>query len=160
MGIIFILDGGLSSNFHLQHITLDEDLKDINKWYQIQGEFEIELKAINLPPKTGVNKFENSSKRRSSILLITRYRTELNKDEFVRLFNEQLVKNGWIFYGKEIQAGFVDYKYCRGNFDATLSEVSGRKIWSDGGNYFQLSFGSGLRTKKIFGGNEIPESCK
>ena len=142
--------------FHMKNI--DEDLSDFDKREAIYKNFENEFKLINLPPNTAVNKFERSGKHLSSILLTTRYRTEIEKSEFFDKLNQELVNKGWIFHRTENEPGFKTYYYCRGKFDASLSLETGQGIWADGADYWQLSFSLGLRTRPLFG-NPLPENC-
>ncbi len=141
--------------FVYHKINSDKDLSDYEKWKSIQTSFEKEFKEIILPPKTAVNKFENMSKPRESILLTTRYRTELNEIEFINHLKNELSKKGWIYYGKS--ENDVDKYFCREKFDAVLHSEGKGGIFGDGANYFQLEFvlGLGVRNRS----QNLPKSC-
>ena len=112
------------------------------------------MKEIKLPPKTAVNKFQKGSKT-FSIFIETRYRTEISQEEFVRHFKNELEKVGWIYYRK---SDSYYYLFCRGKQDAALF-YEGSSLFSDGADYYQLSFTSGLRPQ-IDLSNSLPANCR
>lgn len=142
--------------FIYQEINLDQDLSNTENWMQIQKDFEKEQKELKLPSKTAVNKSENMSKQRTSILVSTRYRTEINENEFVSQIKKELGKKGWIYYDKSENG--VEYYFCREKFDAVLNSQGKGSIFGDGANYYQLEFilGLGVRGRS----QNMPESCK
>ena len=141
--------------FIYQEINLDKDLSDPKRSHKIQQDFEKEFKEIKLPSQTAVNHFENMSKPRSSILLTTRYRTELSKENFVDILQNELNKKGWIYYDKS--ENNTEFYFCRGKFDAVLNYQGGNGIFGDDGNYYSLEFilGLGVRNRSY----NLPKNC-
>lgn len=136
-------------------VNIDEDLSDYDRWKSIQNGFEKEFKEINLPPKTAVNKFENMSKPRGSILLMTRYRTELDEMEFTNHLENELRKKGWVYNGKSENE--VDRYFCREKFGAILHSEGKGGIFGDEANYYELHFvlGLGMRNRS----RNLLENC-
>ena len=110
--------------------------------------------SANLPPKTAVSKF-NSNEKDFSVFIHTRYRTEIDEQEFVKLLTTDLEKKGWIYSDK---ANSDDYLFCRGKADAALFSEGSGGVFSDGGNYFQLSFSLGMRSQVVI--SSRPMSCR
>ena len=142
--------------FIYHEINLDENLSNIEEWKKVQNNFEEEFKQLKLPPKTAVNKSENMSKLRGSILVSNRYRTELDENEFVSQIKNELNKKGWIYYNKSENG--IEYYFCRGKFDAVLNSEGKGGIFGDGASYYQLEFilGLGVRGRS----QNLPEKCK
>lgn len=136
--------------------TLDPDLGNEDLRNKLQAKLEKEMKDIELPPQTAINKFETLGKPKSSILVITRYRSELDRKEFLKKMQMELVKRAWVFYGTRADGG---YSFCRGKLDANLNLEGKNGIWSDGGDYWTLSYSLGLRAKNLIGDNSLPKSC-
>jgi hypothetical protein len=150
----------------IYHIaTIDPELKNTNLRNQLEDKLAKEMKEIPLPPKTTVNRFQSRSKN-YSILVSTRYRTELSEREFVGHFVKELEKTGWVVYRVEnIIDGVIhrpensnDYNFCRGNQHAALNyEGEGGLKFRDGGNYYNLAFTVGLYSDF---NNSRPPSCR
>ena len=136
-------------------VTMDVELKNHELRDQLKKRLEKEMKEINLPPKTAVNNFTGRDKN-FSIFIETRYRTEVGRQEFVHRIAEELGRKGWIYYGNEDSQ---NYSFCRGKHDATLYFEGDGGLFSDDGNYYKLSFHSGLRPLIDFN-NSRPENCK
>ncbi|HEX9960464.1 MAG TPA: hypothetical protein VGB00_06000 [Pyrinomonadaceae bacterium] len=137
-------------------MNVEEDLKDYDKREAIYKNFEDELKTINLPPATAINKIARGGKPRVSILIAAGYRTELRKEVFLENFNRELTGKGWILYQKE---NAFTYNYCRDKFDASIN-LESSSFWSEGADYWILDYSLGLRRGVLFGRDLIPEKCK
>lgn len=139
------------------YVRLDEDLKNEKRIKEIQADFENDLKKIELPLKTAINKSENSGNR-FNISKKRRYRTEMNSQEFFTYFRNQLEKLGWKYYASESEHPFERTdNFCKGKFDAKLSKEFSN-IWSDGADYYELDFSFGhryLKDKSL-----VPKECE
>lgn len=125
--------------------TLDPELRNSELRKQLREKLEKEMKELDLPARTAVNKFEGLDKS-SSILITTRFRTELTDQEFLNHFIEKLKQNGWTYYGVEESN---TYNFCRGKLDATIIR-EGKSIFSnDKENYYILHFSVGLQTTVV-----------
>jgi hypothetical protein len=140
--------------------TLDPDISDNDRRSGLSMKLENELKSIELPTRSAINKFERSGKPLSSILVTMRYRTELDREQFLETMNSELEKRSWISYDNQDEGAFTTFAYCRGKFDAHLDFEKSQGIWADGGDYWSLSFSLGLRTRPLFGFDKLPESCR
>lgn len=130
------------------YLRLDENLKDTEKFRQIQVQLENEFKQIELPSKTAVNNFRNLSKQDVWANLETRYRTEIGYSEFSNHIGNQLKETGWIRYDAN--------KYCKDKFDAEL--VSDSLFSSDErGSYYILRLSFGMR--EYLGNVTLPKEC-
>jgi hypothetical protein len=119
-----------------------------------------EQKAIEIPEKTAVYKSEAGHKA-SSILISTRYRTELGRKEFFQLIDSSLSARGWIRYDRrQEEIAIRSFHYCRRAQDATLYLESKSLFDSDKADYWKLFFTAGLRSGSIFGGDSLPASCR
>jgi hypothetical protein len=137
--------------YHLA--TMNPQLRNSETRKQLRVDLEREMKEINLPSKTAVNKFE-SNDRDFLIFVQTRYRTETDEHEFVKLFTAELQRKGWISYAKN----YDNYSFCRGQADATLFSEGKGGIFGDGANYFQLSFTMGMRPQ--IDNSSRPTNCR
>ena len=135
--------------------TLDPKLRDADLRKQNRELFEKEIKEIKLPPNTAVNKFSSNDKA-FSILVDTRYRTELSESEFIDSFKTELGKKGWLYYGKH---NLSEYHFCRGKADATIFSEGNGGLFSDKANYLTLSFSLGLRPQFDLT-KSLPSSCR
>lgn len=136
-------------------ITMDSELWDYHKKMQLEEGFIGEIKNINLPPKTEVNNFQTLGKR-FTVLVETRYRTELNQREFISYFIKELEKKGWKYYGKEDSRS---YSLCRGKYDAALYYEGDGGLFNENGDYYKLNFSFGLRPLIEFN-NSRPKTCR
>ncbi len=144
--VIFFVIGGIYAV--ISYIKLDENLKDTEKFQQIQAQLENEFKQIALPPKTAVNSFKNTSKQDVWANLETRYRTEIDSLEFYKHINNELEKRGWIRYDAN--------KFCKEGFNAEL--VSDDLFSQDrSGNYYILILSFGKR--EYLGEVTLPKEC-
>ena len=157
VGISVWLTGMVIIFFSLQN--QDPDLSRTRS-HEVAREFETEIKGITIPLRTGLNKFESIVESGSDILVTQVYRTELSDDEFFNSMNEQLVQRRWTLYRRTTESAFTTLKYCRGNFDASLSRKGGGGIWADGATYWHLSMSLGLRVTPLFGSEPMPRSCE
>ena len=147
--LIFVIPTGI-----IYFATMDNDLWYSDQRKKLADVLTTEMKSINLPQKTAINKFHETSKSHQ-VFVYTRYRTELDEKEFVNYFIRELKKRNWIYYGKE----YSEYKFCRGKFDADLTYQNDGGLFSkDNGKYYELSFSKGLRPLFDFSYTR-PESC-
>lgn len=145
--VIFFVIGGIYAIIY--YIKIDENLKDTEKFRQIQVQLENEFKQISLPPKTTVADFKNTSKQDVLVNLETRYRTEIDALEFYERINDELKKKGWIRYDAN--------RFCKQGFDAEL--FSDNRFSSDkSGNYYALIFSFGKR--ELLNDVTVPKICR
>lgn len=153
--IFFSLMSLVIPSFIYHLATLDPELWSKESRKQVKEKFEKEIREIELPSKTAVNKFDSYEKH-FSVFVNIRYRTEIGESEFVKNLKDQLEKKDWIYYGR---GDSQNYLFCRGKADATLYSEGNGKLFSDGGNYFKLYFTLGMRPQIDFD-NFRPTSCR
>ncbi len=124
--------------YHLA--TIDPKLKSTDSRNQLKDKLEKEMKEISLPSKTAVNKFQSNSKD-YSILVSSRYRTELAQQEFINQVSQELIKKGWISYHSR---NADENDFCRENQRASLNYEGQGGLFGDSGNYYNLDFSVGL----------------
>lgn len=134
-------------------------LYDRTKREEVFNRLTSELREIPLPERSAINKSRGHHKA-SIVLVTTRYRSEARPEEFLATMDANLRQRGWSFWrrGNDGSAALV-YHYCRGQEDATLLLESKSFIASDSADYWVLNFSGGMRTKPLFGSNQLPEGC-
>lgn len=136
--------------------TLDHDLSNEERRQELSDRLEKEMKQIPLPPRSAINKFETLGKSMSSVLVHTRFRTELPREQFLVYMQEELIERSWVPRSGNGSA----YFFCRGKLDASLESGGKGAIWSDGADYWTLSFSLGFRTKPLLSPESLPEACQ
>lgn len=140
--------------YHL--LTMDADLWDESRRKKMTADLISEMKSIELPPKTAINRFEGHNEF-GKVFIESRYRTELGSVEFFNYFDHVLQQKGWLRYDQRSD-DLKTYRYCRGHQDAFLALDSGEPIWSnDPGQYWTLGFDMGLRP--MIGSGGRPSEC-
>jgi len=144
------------------YLTLlaDNPLSDRKARTEIFDSLVAEMEGMELPPNSGINKTE--ARHKASSILITRvYRTDASRDDFLQSIHTSLVKRGWIPYPAEQDSSAVStYSYCRGTSDATLYLKRKGIFNSDPGDYWQLQFSVGLRSKPRLGTDGLSGACR
>ena len=97
--IFFSLMSLVIPSFIYHLATLDPELWSKESRKQVKEKFEKEIREIELPSKTAVNKFDSYEKH-FSVFVNIRYRTEIGESEFVKNLKDQLEKKDWIYYGR------------------------------------------------------------
>lgn len=148
---IFLMIGVCGAILIAVHIkNRDQRLSDPELIKQIESQFENDLRKIDPPPRTAVNKVENRTKHGVVVGINATYRSELRPNEFLESLRGELEKNDWVHVENE--------RFCKGEFDAQLMRES-RGGMRESGEYYQLSMSFGLRDAVHFG-NVLPEQCR
>ena len=134
----------------------DPDLSR-NRSHEVALEFEKELKGIDLPSHTGLNKFESTVKSGTNILVTQRYRTGLSDRDFLQSMSAQLLERQWVLVKTEKETAYTTFIFCRDKYLASLSRADGQGLWADGGTYWSLSISLGL---PLVGDSGLPATCK
>ena len=114
-----------------------------------------ELMQIPLPPETEIDNFEDRSKRGKTISLEIGYKTQIPGDQFVAYIKNELIKNGWTYYGKDRERDSDKYSFCRGKREAVLYDRDSFRIFENQADHYQLHFNSSFNSRE-----DISEICK
>ena len=142
-----------------QLTVVDADLRDSEIRSSILADFEKEINAIPLPPKTAVNKTAGNNRPWAFVTYYVRYRTESDPHVFFEEMDRQLKWRGWTPYKESSDGNPTTYSYCRGKYDADLMFNGSGGVWADGGEYWELNYSLGLRKSMMLSG-DLPKSCK
>jgi hypothetical protein len=140
-------------------LTDDDLLRDRSTRHRVFEELLTEMKALEVPPQTGIGEPEMINKP-GTVLIWTQYRSELPPDKFAESMHQSLLRRGWISYrGEPDDDAMRTYTCCRHGQEATLTLSSKSFPQSDGASYWHLYFAGKLRGHTVLRPNQYPETC-